>query len=110
MAYTDEQIAADVAWLEPVIGKTSAEWYAESHNVTPDDPGTTHGEVLWACRARMLALILGRNMKALADAAAFLADTVEYSLSHMGRVDHLPELMALAAKADAVRKAMWWRE
>lgn len=99
MAYTDEQIAADVARLEPIVGKTHAEWYAEACRVTPDDPDTTHKEVLWACRTRMALYVLGRDMGALADAAEKLAQACVDAGWKKETIE-----------VENVRRALWWKE
>lgn len=54
---TDQDIEAERQWLEPLIGPTRAEWYAEACRVEYDAP---HDVVLWACRFREMTMEAGR--------------------------------------------------
>lgn len=54
---SDEEIERERAALEPLIGPTRGKWYAEACKVEWDAP---HGELLWACRYRELAMALGQ--------------------------------------------------
>ncbi len=94
---TDEEIEAERAELEPLIGQTRAGWYAEACDVYPEKDG--HEPTLWACRYREMAMEAGRLESAVLaerEACAKLIQNVTIKIAD--NVIHIGTLLATAIR------------
>lgn len=60
---TDESIAQEKAFLEPLLGPTRSGWYEEACKL--EIPDTPHEVMIWACRFREMAMEAGKLADAL---------------------------------------------
>lgn len=93
---TEESIAADVAALEPVVGKTLAGWYADACKV---EYGDGHALVMQACRVREAVWRFAVEFGPLADAANELLEACGRLGGDAGQV--------VAEAYEKVKAALW---
>lgn len=95
---SDQEIEEVRSWLEPLIGPTKAEWYAEACRV---EYGDDHFTILWSCRVRELARDAGRYLGLAVASLELSQEEIRKELEAMG-IDVQP---ALEKVREDIRKA-----